>query len=45
MLLIGFGRVGQIASQILLSKGVRLSVIDSNPDRIRDAAVTGSRSS
>ncbi|WP_395943443.1 monovalent cation:proton antiporter-2 (CPA2) family protein [Brevundimonas sp.] len=41
VLLIGFGRFGQIASQILLSRGVRLSVIDSNPDRIRDAARYG----
>lgn len=37
MLVIGFGRFGQIASQIPLSKGVKLSVIDMNPDRIREA--------
>lgn len=37
ILLVGFGRFGQIASQVLLSSGVRLSVIDNNPDRIRDA--------
>jgi glutathione-regulated potassium-efflux system protein KefB len=37
ILLTGFGRFGQIASQVLLSKGVELSVIDSDPDRIRDA--------
>lgn len=37
VLLIGFGRFGQIASQPLLSKGVALAVIDSNPDRIREA--------
>ncbi|MGY3609586.1 MULTISPECIES: monovalent cation:proton antiporter-2 (CPA2) family protein [unclassified Bradyrhizobium] len=37
VLLIGFGRFGQIASQVLLSKGVELSVIDRDPDRIRDA--------
>lgn len=41
MLVIGFGRFGQIASQLLLSKGVNLSVIDSDPDRIRDAARFG----
>ncbi|MBX3504707.1 MAG: monovalent cation:proton antiporter-2 (CPA2) family protein [Parvibaculum sp.] len=41
MLVIGFGRFGQIASQLLLSKGVSLSVIDSDPDRIRDAARFG----
>jgi len=37
ILLVGFGRFGQIACQVLLSSGVRLSVIDNNPDRIRDA--------
>lgn len=37
ILLIGFGRFGQIASQALLAKKVQLSVIDRNPDRIRDA--------
>ena len=37
VLLIGFGRFGQIASQVLISGGVKLSVIDRDPDRIRDA--------
>lgn len=37
ILLIGFGRFGQIASQPLLLRGVDLSVIDNDPDRIRDA--------
>lgn len=37
VLLIGFGRFGQIASQILLSKGVDVSIIENDPDRIRDA--------
>jgi len=37
VLVIGFGRFGQIASQVLLSSGVRLTVIDKDPDRIRDA--------
>lgn len=41
VLLVGFGRFGQISSQVLLAKGVSLSVIDSNPDRIRDAARFG----
>ncbi|MFC7379982.1 monovalent cation:proton antiporter-2 (CPA2) family protein [Brevundimonas sp. GCM10030266] len=41
VLMIGFGRFGQIASQMLLSRGVSLSVIDSNPDRIRDAGRYG----
>jgi glutathione-regulated potassium-efflux system protein KefB len=37
MLVIGFGRFGQMATQVLLSNGVKLAVIDKNPDRIRDA--------
>ncbi len=37
ILVIGFGRFGQVATQVLLSSGVKLSVIDQNPDRIRDA--------
>ncbi|WP_283193183.1 monovalent cation:proton antiporter-2 (CPA2) family protein [Rhizobium sp. AN80A] len=37
ILMIGFGRFGQIASQLLLARGVSLSVIDTDPDRIRDA--------
>lgn len=41
ILLIGFGRFGQIASQLLLSRGVSLSVIDRDPDRIRDAGLFG----
>jgi glutathione-regulated potassium-efflux system protein KefB len=41
ILLIGFGRFGQIASQLLLSRGVDLAVIDRDPDRIRDAARYG----
>jgi glutathione-regulated potassium-efflux system protein KefB len=41
ILLIGFGRFGQIVSQIPLSRGVELSVIDKNPDRIREAGKFG----
>lgn len=41
VLIIGFGRFGQIASQLLLSKGVNLAVIDTNPDRIREAGRFG----
>ncbi|MBB3899251.1 monovalent cation:proton antiporter-2 (CPA2) family protein [Roseococcus suduntuyensis] len=37
ILLIGFGRFGQMASQAPLSRGVELAVIDTNPDRIREA--------
>jgi len=41
MLIIGFGRFGQIASQAPLSKGIDLSVIDRDPERIRDAGRYG----
>jgi len=37
VLLIGFGRFGQIASQLLLARGARVSLVDNDPDRIRDA--------
>lgn len=41
VLVIGFGRFGQIALQILLARGVNVSVIENNPDRIREAARFG----
>lgn len=41
VLIVGFGRFGQIASQALLAKGVDLTVIDNDPDRIRDAGQYG----
>jgi glutathione-regulated potassium-efflux system protein KefB len=41
VLVIGFGRFGQIAVQILLSRGVKVSVIENDPDRIREAARFG----
>ena len=37
VLMIGFGRVGQIISQPLLARGHSLSIIDANPEAIRDA--------
>jgi glutathione-regulated potassium-efflux system protein KefB len=37
VLMIGFGRFGQIASQMLLAQGVDVSLIDNDPDRIREA--------
>lgn len=37
VLLIGFGRFGQIISQPLLARGHSLSIIESDPDAIRDA--------
>lgn len=41
VLLVGFGRFGQMVSQVLLSKGVHLAVIDKDPDQIRDVARYG----
>ncbi|PZU06310.1 monovalent cation:proton antiporter-2 (CPA2) family protein [Sphingomonas sp.] len=41
VLIIGFGRFGQITSQLLLAQGIDLSVIDNDPDRIRDAGRYG----
>lgn len=43
VLLIGFGRFGQIAAQLLLSRGVDVSMIESDPDRIREAGRFGFR--
>lgn len=37
VLLIGFGRMGQIISQPLLARGHSLSIIDTDPDAIRNA--------
>jgi len=37
VLMIGFGRFGQIASQLLLAQGIEISIIDNDPDRIREA--------
>lgn len=41
VLVIGFGRFGQIALQMLLARGAQVSVIENSPDRIRDAARFG----
>ena len=41
VLLIGFDRFGQVVSQPLLSRGVELSIIENNAERIRDAADFG----
>lgn len=41
VLLIGFGRFGQIVSQPLLARGHSLSIIDTNPQAIRDAESFG----
>lgn len=41
VLIIGFGRVGQIASQGPLAKGAKLSIIDNDPDVIQNAEPYG----
>jgi len=41
VLIIGFGRVGQIVSQPLLARGYTISLIETDTQRIRDAAEFG----
>lgn len=41
VLIVGFGRFGQVASQALLARGVDITIIDHNTDMIRDAATFG----
>jgi monovalent cation:proton antiporter-2 (CPA2) family protein len=43
VLLVGFGRFGQVVDQILLAHGLEVTVIDKNVDRIRAAARFGLR--
>ncbi|WBU64510.1 monovalent cation:proton antiporter-2 (CPA2) family protein [Paracoccus aerodenitrificans] len=43
VLLIGFGRVGQIVSQPLLAQGYTVSIIDKDPQPIQDAREHGFR--
>jgi monovalent cation:proton antiporter-2 (CPA2) family protein len=41
VLVIGFGRFGQIASQCLLAQGIDVTTIDNDPEMIRDASRFG----
>jgi len=41
VLVIGFGRFGQIVNQVLLAQGIDATVIDKDVERIRDAARFG----
>lgn len=41
VLLIGFGRFGQVVSQLLLARNFDITIIDSDPKRIRNAARFG----
>jgi len=41
VLVIGFGRFGQIVNQVMLSQNINATVIDNNVERVRDAARFG----
>lgn len=41
VLIIGFGRFGQVVSQSLLARGVEVSILDNNANRIRNAEPFG----
>lgn len=41
VLLIGFGRFGQVVSQLLLARDVNVTIIDADPDMIRSAGEFG----
>ena len=41
VLLLGFGRFGQMVSQAFLARGLDVTIIDRDPDRIRNAAPFG----
>ncbi|MCG6857061.1 MAG: monovalent cation:proton antiporter-2 (CPA2) family protein [Salaquimonas sp.] len=43
VLMIGFSRVGQVASQALLASGVEMTIIDNDPENIRNASRFGYR--
>lgn len=43
VLVIGFGRFGQIVSQMLLAAGYRPTILDNDPDRVTEARRFGSR--
>ena len=43
VLVVGFGRFGQIASQLFLARGLRLTIIDNDVEMIEAAARFGSR--
>lgn len=43
VLVIGFGRFGQLVSQMLLAAGFRPTIIDNDPDRVTEARRFGNR--
>jgi voltage-gated potassium channel Kch len=43
ILIVGFGRVGQVTAQVLLRRGLKLTIIDSDVEQIEAAARFGAR--
>ncbi|MEM0898402.1 MAG: cation:proton antiporter [Pseudomonadota bacterium] len=43
VLVIGFGRFGQVVSQVLLSNSIPMTLLDADADRVEEAARFGSR--
>jgi voltage-gated potassium channel Kch len=43
VIVVGFGRFGQVVNQVLLAEGIDVTVIDNNVDRIRAAVAFGFR--
>lgn len=43
VLIVGFGRIGQLVNQVLVSSGVEVTAIDSDPKRIELAAEFGNK--
>jgi monovalent cation:proton antiporter-2 (CPA2) family protein len=43
VLIVGFGRVGQVTAQVLLRRGLKLTIIDSDIEQIEAAARFGAR--
>jgi monovalent cation:proton antiporter-2 (CPA2) family protein len=43
VLIVGFGRFGQLVAQVLLARGVRLTILDNDVGRIEEAARFGAR--
>jgi len=39
----GFGRIGQIVTQIMMARGISVTAIDNNPERIREAEKFGNK--
>ncbi|MEL7114706.1 MAG: monovalent cation:proton antiporter-2 (CPA2) family protein [Pseudomonadota bacterium] len=42
-LIVGFGRVGQVAAQSLMAQSIPVTLLDSDPERVREAESFGAR--